>query len=267
MKTDSKSKSEKRVGEALPLQFVDLLEIDWEAGKEVKVTCPECFGSFLHNEYLAQVFPNTHCDDCCETLWEKKVQEELTHKLPGQIEETIKATIPPLYTDTDPERLPYKARQDVLSWEGKRGGPGLWMLGDTRTGKTRTLCLLLTQLMEQGKEVMAFFHGAFADDLLDVLRSSRSFKAWKAKVTNAPILALDDLFAQKLTERAEATAFEILDHRIAWNRPTIITTQVTATEANSRFQCPKRCEAFFARVEEFFTLIPFRKEKQEEMKI
>jgi len=267
MKTPLTSDTEKRVGEALPLQFVDLLEIDWEAGEDVKVTCPECFGNFMHNEYLARVFPNTHCDDCCETLWEKKIQEDLTFTLPGQIDETIKATIPPLYTNTDPERLPYKARQDVMAWEGKRGGPGLWMVGDTRTGKTRTLCLLLTQLMEQGNEVMAFFHGAFTDDLIDVLRSSRSFKGWKAKVTNAPILALDDLFAQKLTERAEATTFEILDQRIAWNRPTIITTQVTAKEAKTRVQCPKRCEAFFARVKEFFTLVPFRNDTQEDLKL
>ena len=264
MKTDSSSKGETKVGDALPLEFADLLEIDWEAGEKVQVTCPECFGNFMHNEYLARVFPNTHCDDCCVTLWEKKVREESDFALPGQIGETIKATIPPLYTNTDPERLPYKAKSTALAWDGKRGGKGLWLLGDTRTGKTRTLCLLLTKLMEAGNDVLAFFHGDFSDELVDNYRT-RSYKAWKAKVTNAPILAIDDIFAQKLTERAEANTFEILDQRIAWNRPTIITTQVTAKEAKSRFQCPKRCEAFFARVEEFFVLVPFTKTKQEDL--
>jgi DNA replication protein DnaC len=254
-------------GSTLPTTFVDLLEFDWEAGKDVKVTCPECHGTFMHNEHLAAVFPGTHCDDCCESVMAKKAQEELTVTHTQALVEKVQQIIPPLYQETDPEKLPYAPRQEVMAWEDRRNAKGLWMVGDTRTGKTRTLCLLLERLLKEGKEVRAFFHGGFTDDLLEVLRSERSFKAWKRKVTKTPIMAIDDLFSNKMTERSEAALFEILDERIAWQRPTFVTTQVTAKDALSRFHSTKRCEGFFSRVKEFFQIIPFAQDKQEEMKV
>ena len=150
---------------------------------------------------------------------------------------------------------------------GQTKGLGLWIVGDTRTGKTRTLCLLIEQLQEQGKEVQAFFHGAFYDDLLEVLRSERSFKAWKRKICRVPVLALDDLFSNKMTERSEAALFEILDERVSNYRPTLVTTQVTAKDAKARFHSKKRCEGFFARVTEFFKVIPFKKDTQGDLKV
>ena len=254
-----------QISEALPTCLADLVTFDWEAGKDVEVTCPECKAKFLHNEHLARVFPNTHCDDCCESVMARRVQEDMADRL--DFSEKVQATIPQLFHDTDLERLPYPQRQQVLSWDNKPKGMGLWIAGDTRTGKTRTLCLLLEQLMEEGQEVEAFFHGAFNDDLLEVLRSERSFKAWKRKICRVPVLALDDLFSSKMTERSETALFEILDDRVSNYRPTLVTTQVTGKDARSRFHSTKRGEAFFARVREFFKVIPFTKDTQSALKV
>jgi DNA replication protein DnaC len=126
---------------------------------------------------------------------------------------------------------------------------------------------LLEKLLEQGHEVMAFFHGAFYDDLLEVLRSERSFKAWKRKISRVPVLVLDDLFSNKQTERSESALFEIMDERVCNYKPTLVTTQVTGKDARSRFHSQKRGEAFFARVREFFKVIPFTKDTQGDLKV
>ena len=252
------------ISKDLPRTLSDLVEFDWEAGKDVEVTCPGCQGTFMHNEHLNRVFKDTHCDDCCEEHMIKQVKQELN--VVAAIERA-RLTIPPRYQNTDLERLPWPQRQEVLAWDGKPKGQGLWLMGDTRTGKTRTLCKLLEKLIEDGQEVMAFFHGAFGDDLLEVMRSERSYKAWKRKVTGSPILVIDDLFSNKMTERSESALFEILDERIAWFRPTFVTTQVTAKDAKAKFHSQHRGQAFFARVKEFFKVHAFTVDKQEAMKV
>ena len=255
--------SDQEPGLDLPTQFVDLLEMDWEAGDDVQVTCPECQGTFLHNEHLNRIFPNTHCDDCCESVMAKKVAEANAVN-PVSMQDKITSTIPRIHLDTELERLPYPQRQQVLNWEATQA-KGLWLVGHTRTGKTRSLCMLIEKLIRAGHEVDAHFHGRFTDDLLEVIRSERSFKAWKNKISRVPVLAIDDLFSNKMTERSEASLFEILDERISWERPTLVTTQVTAKDAQERFHSAKRCHAFFARVKEFFTIVPFHKDTQGEL--
>lgn len=249
----------------MPTQFIDLLEMDWEAGDDIHVRCPECKGTFLHNEHLARVFPETHCDDCCESIMQRLAHEDaMQGKEVVAANDKIKGMIPSLYLDTDLERLPYPQRQKALDFNPNQP-KGLWMVGHTRTGKTRTLCLLIEKLIREGHEVDAQFHGRFTDDLLEVIRSERSFKAWKNKMARVPILAIDDLFSNKLTERSEASLFEILDERVSWKRPTLVTTQVTAKDAQARFHSTKRCQAFFARVKEFFTIVAFKKDTQGEL--
>ena len=177
-------------------------------------------------------------------------------------EDAIREIIPPLFLETDPSLLPYKERQLVLEWEAKEKAKGLWLVGDTRRGKTRCLCLLVKRLITEGKKVRAFFQGAFADELLEVIRSEKSFRAWKYGITRAEILVIDDLFAFKMTERVETAIFEIIDERISFHRPTLVTTQLTAKAASDRFHSAQRHAAFFARIEEFFKVIPFKRDEQ-----
>ena len=70
-----------------------------------------------------------------------------------------------------------------------------------------------------------------------------------------------------MTERVEASIFEILDERIAYYRPTLVTTQLTKTDAKKRFQSLKRWEAFFARIKEFFVIVSTEQPKQDKMKV
>lgn len=232
---------------------------------DVPWTCPDCGTQEMTNAVLVAVSPHARCDSCCKA---PRTEDGSAEIVPVSYEKALEV-IPPIYRATDPERLPYQQRQEVMGWNlqttQKEKRKGLWIVGDTRTGKTRTMCLLLQQLIKQGTKVRCFFHGSFGDELVEVLRSERSFRAWKREVTRCDVLAIDDLFSSKVTERVEASVFEILDERIAWHRPTFVTTQITKKDALARFHSLKRCEAFYARIKEFFQIVPTGKPKQEKL--
>ena len=239
--------------------FIDLCNDAGEAYKgapAVSWTCPDCGKVGTDNAVLVAISPHARCDSCCKVRRKDDVAADI---VPINVAKALEI-IPPIYRATDPDRLPYRQRQEVMGWNlqttQKEKRKGIWLVGDTRTGKTRTMCLLLNDIIKQGVKVRAFFHGSFGDELVEVMRSERSFRAWKRDVTRCDVLAIDDLFASKVTERVEASVFEILDERIAWHRPTFITTQITKKDALARFHSLKRCEAFFSRIKEFFQIIP-----------
>jgi len=231
--------------------------------EDIPWTCPECGnqGDPINPALLASI-PNCICDDCYSSKGSARAEEIKVAKI-----EERESVIPAIYQETDPDHpgLDYRAKSDILSWN-ERLGKGLWVVGDTRTGKTRSVCLLLKELINQGKDVRVFFHGLFGDELLEVIKSEKSFRAWKSKIMRTQILFIDDLFASKMTERTEATLFDILDARITYKRPTIITTQLTAKEARSFFHSEQRLQAFFARVGEFFRVVSIQKNNQTKIK-
>lgn len=227
--------------------------------EDVAWSCPECGnpGEPVNPAFLAS-FPNLICDDCYSSTKTAKVEarkiEEAEER--GQV-------IPEIYQETDPNHpgLNYRARSEIMSWNLHKG-KGLWVVGDTRTGKTRCVCLLVQELIKKGHKVRAFFHGSFGDELLEVIKSDKSFRVWKSKIMQAPVLFIDDLFASKMTDRTEATLFDILDARITYRKPTLVTTQLTGKEARSFFHSEQRLRAFFARVQEFFQVVTIEKETQ-----
>ena len=250
--------------------FLDMVNDEketWKTAPMIDWSCPNSAKKEMSNAVLVAVVPNAVCEECL-ARYEKGDQEH--SKIKKALQEKIDESIPPIYQATDPERLPWKQVQEVLAWSVPREKfktKGLWIVGDTRTGKTRTLCLLLKDLIGAGRQVRTFFHGSFGDELLEVIRSERSFRAWKKEITQADYLVIDDLFSFKMTERVEASIFEILDERIAHYRPTLVTTQLTKNDAQSRFASLKRWEAFFARIKEFFVIVATEKPTQADLKI
>ena len=245
--------------------FIDLVSDDRGIHRDaplVEQICPGCGRTDKENAVFVAISPFQLCDPCIS----QRIGRERQAEVQKAIRTDLVDIVPPLYRETDLDRLPYRERQAVIRWEFKEKAKGLWLVGDTGLGKTRCLCLLLSKLIEQGISVRAFFHGTFGDELLEVIRSERSYRAWKWQITNAEILAIDDLFASKLTEKVESAIFEILDLRLANHRPTFVTTQLTAKEALHRFSSRKRCEAFYRRIEEFCEVVSFKRDTQTGLK-
>lgn len=240
--------------ETLPSTFQQLVEEapNWEFAPEVTVICRECRKPHLHNKYLANLFPNGVCEDCSDAYVASGGSRAYLHPLETK-RSLLDALLPPLYRDTDPRKLNQSILKKIMAW--KPNPIGIYLVGDTRTGKTRSMCLLLEKFIHIKPK--AFFHGKFHDLLLDSLKapSNSDFREFRKLTASTPILAIDDLFAQKFTERSEAFLLETIDARTSRKLPTLVTTQVTKKEALTIFSSAARHEAFYARINEFFDVV------------
>ena len=205
------------------------------------------------------------CDPCCEAYQTEQANEPTYEPWQDKIEDLI----PVFYRETDLKRLP-KAGKDnlanIISWDLKRK-KGLYLLGDSRQGKTRSLCLLLIQLHKQRTRFKAFFAGDFHTELVDAKRGTQYLK-WFKEVTTVPVLAIDDLFAEKLTETTQKGLFEVIEQRMARKLPNLISTQVKSKEAIELFIDKRRGHALLERLRETSEVFIFNNtEKQEVFKV
>lgn len=188
------------------------------------------------------------CDRCCDEYHEKQEEEDK----PATFDlEPIDKMIPPLYLETDYNKLPNEAKSiwaHIKYWTPEIQ-KGIYLLGSSRTGKTRTLCLLLKKLHNDGVAFKLFLAGQFHAALSEAKRS-RFFTSWRDEMVQVPVLAIDDLFAEKLTETTQAGLFELIEQRMANKKPTLITTQVRRGDAVKQFADPRRGEALLNRLKE-----------------
>jgi hypothetical protein len=205
------------------------------------------------------------CDTCCDAHHEKEANELPTGGYLPPLDELI----PVFYRETEIGRLPKAGKinlANILTWDLNRK-KGLYLLGDSRQGKTRSLCLLLSQLHKQRVPFKAFFAGDFHTELVDAKRGTQ-YRQWFKEVTTVPVLAIDDLFAEKLTETTQKGLFEVIEQRMARKLPNLITTQVKSKEAIELFIDKRRGHALLERLRETSEVFIFNNtEKQEVFKV
>jgi hypothetical protein len=253
MHSITEESTETQAAPCLPSTLAELVteHPDWENAPKIKVTCPHCDQTHWHNQLLASVFPNTSCDACTDMHRQSLYGD--AYPDPNQRErEILEANLPPALVDTDPNRIPPNLKQ-VVNWQPNP--KGLWITGNTRTFKSRAISALVKKLIKQNNTPRTFFHGSFHDELLSLAKYAQPLLQFKLTMQATPILVIDDLFAQKLSEFSESFLFDLLDARTLHYLPTIISTQVTAKDAKSIFTSTLRLEAFFARIKEHFTLV------------
>jgi hypothetical protein len=110
-------------------------------------------------------------------------------------------------------------------WRPKDDGNGLLLIGNTRRGKTRTAWLVLRCLLRDGYKV------AFVDDPTLSVRYSDALGRGEGmdfveRMTFPPILFWDDFGKAAATPRYAELAHMIVEHRYAYSRPMIITSQL-----------------------------------------
>jgi DNA replication protein DnaC len=260
------------ISDALP----QVADVDHD---DIVVPCRECQTEVPYKSSVLAFFGNNPrivvCDDCCEDS-ERKSREENVVKPIGTIEDYI----PQLYLETDFNLLPKQAQHlwrygyenekmdspPIQNWSTK-SDKGIYILGDSRTGKTRTLCILLRKLFNDGVKFKLFLAGQFHAQLTEAKRST-NYSAWIRDMVKVPVLAIDDLFAEKLTATTQAGLFEVIEQRMANKRPLLITTQVRRSDAITQFDDPRRGSALLNRLRESCDLyLTNNKVTQETMKV
>jgi DNA replication protein DnaC len=116
---------------------------------------------------------------------------------------------------------------------------GWWVIaGETGRGKTRLAAAIANYVRESGTGVIF----AVVPDLLDWLRVSfgpenaTTFDEQFEKVRTVPLLVLDDLGAQSSTPWAQEKLFQLLNYRYNAALPTVITTNATVGQLETRIR-------------------------------
>ena len=223
-------------------------------------TCRECGCDTDWTDELVEAFSEKAvvCDQCCEDYQKSKKSHkaEIVHQA-----RPITELIRPLYLETDYEKLPEEAQNvwnNIKHWTPDIG-KGIYLLGASRTGKSRLLTLLLQKLHGYGYAFKIFYAGEFHAELSNAKRSTH-YRSWRDEVVTIPILAIDDLFAEKMTPTSEAGLFEIINQRMERKLPVLATSQVIRKDAVARFDDKHRGEALLNRLRETTQLWLFNQE-------
>jgi len=252
-----------KIGNVVPVANVP--DVDYD---DIVVPCRECETDVPYKSSVLAAFGNNKrivvCDACCDAA---NAEEEAKPKLP-----MIENYISKIYLETDFKLLPKQAqniwrygytyeREDPktkkkVKFESKKlqdwqsvNGRGVYILGSSRTGKTRTLSLILQHVYKCNIPFKLFEAGQFHSELVDA-KKGYNFTDWRDQQINIPVLAIDDLFAEKLTETIQSGLFEIIEGRMARKKPILITTQVKRSMAVQQFRDPQRGEALLNRLRE-----------------
>mgnify|MGYP001156951664 CR=1 FL=1 len=247
-------------------------EADYEV-MDVEAMCMECEKLIPWNSWLIHAWGkhSVICDPCHEAN-EEAYRASKREEKPDKVQVAREKAIPPLYHDTVAEKLPHRQLQQILGWEYtpavtntfgySKPVKGIYAVGPTRAGKTRSMCLLVEKLIGKGINVKCLFAGELQTQMMEVMRSDRGYADWKRKLINADVLFLDDLFNERVTPRTESTWFEVIDGRMSHRRPTLITSQYLARDAVKLFSEPRRGHAFLARLKESSNVVAFQEALQ-----
>lgn len=163
---------------------------------------------------------------------------------------------PPLYLETKWERLPVDQRCAAHAWTF--GWKGLLLVGGTGLGKTRIAWSVIRTLLVDspnpppfrwfdcvsfGHELARHYNDGDAEDWLD-------------RVSKTGLVFFDDLGKLKMTERAEAELFGVIERRCANMLPIIATTNDTGESLSARMT-DNRGPAMIRRLREFCEVISF----------
>ena len=227
--------------EILDSEFIDV-PCSKECGRVVRV-----------QKLVYEVFGSIACDDCCREHERQETQmAETEHR------DDYEAICPPLYRETDinHEGFPLEQYEKVMRW--KFNPVGLLLVGETDRGKTRCMFKLIERLVvKEHHKVKGFFPEDFRLRVSDNLKTEKRATGFLKEFSEVDVLFLDDLFADKLSESLESFIFGLIDARIRWKRPMLITTQRTNEEFAALAKDKIRAAAIIRRLRDFCTIIEF----------
>jgi len=192
--------------------------------------------------------PEICSDEMCLVKGERDAlaseRREYIAKNPPEIQ------MPVLFEDTDPERLAPELRDMCHNWVPT--GKGLLVHGTTRKGKTRTAWYIADRLFNANPKANRFLFLTMFE-LEARLVASWGTSTWDKTMqhmVNIPLLFLDDLGKERMTERMASCLFALIDQRTMHKRSTVITTNLTGDTLLERFHDKETGAAFVARLKD-----------------
>lgn len=223
-----------------------------EPPKHEKVcTCEKCGKDFIVSGIVLQYFTTfRYCSDVCS---ESAYKES---KADSFLKEKRAPVLPPIYKDTDLNKLPVNLRKAAIEWHPKVGNGNLLIHGTSRAGKTRTAWYICQRLHADGYDVQGYTVRQLEEKLYEAAGKNGHHAAFRS-LANAQVLFIDDLGKEHMSKsgRLAPDLFALLDERTSWRKPTIFTTNHLGDGLRERFGDAEMGTAFVARLREFFDIV------------
>lgn len=217
-----------------------------ECGVVVQNFVQECMAPSFNLWY--PYFPV--CEPCLNLL-ENGVEEEVKPDIGLKLESNFSGMCPPEMMETDASRLNQKALQRVLSEKLER--KGILLHGQTGTGKTRMMWLLVRELIvARGKSVRVYNSADLKEKMLEAYRNKQSQQELLSVLLSCDILCIDDLGKEKMTDAWKELLFNVIDKRTLYHRPMIITTNYVGKSFSELFTDKNMADPVIRRLREFF---------------
>ena len=200
------------------------------------------------------------CDECYDRLSSEDAQKRSDDEQAARLLALgyrWSQVCPPLFRDTDPNKLPLPdIYSHAMQWDAVGG---LLLKGPTGTGKTRTAYQILKHLLYQDKRVMAYDFIQFGREASEAAFSNNVSK-WIHPIETVDVLLLDDIGKKKMTSSSEEAFFDIINTRMVNGLATILTCNMSGEELQ-RAMSPDRGVPLVRRLREYCQVVNFGKGK------
>ena len=137
----------------------------------------------------------------------------------------------PIYRDTDAARLTPTMRKYAETWTSE-GGRGLAFVGATAKCKTRVCYMILGRYHYEGRRVFGITAAKLAELVQNKFANDNEIRGASVEklklIERIPLLLLDDVGQEKITERTGSEFFSLIEQRTSWKRPTLWTSNLDA---------------------------------------
>jgi DNA replication protein DnaC len=164
------------------------------------------------------------------------------------------------YREVDRARLPRPdLLQTVLAWEPdyQVGRVGLFLVGQSYQGKTRTIYQRCRKDLRDGWKVRVFRPTEFGNEV-SAQSGENTIGRWARElVENWDVVLFDDFGKERFTERIEAELFGIIENRFAQRQRIYFTSNEDSKALCAKFIDAQRAAALINRIKERCTVITF----------
>lgn len=195
----------------------------------------------------------------CPNCLEAREQEDPSDSAPTPTERREKEFLemcPLSMRETDVSRLDQVKIERVLGH--RLNGRGLLILGKTGMGKTRSMWLLVRELMvHRGRDVRVYSSSELKELLSNAHLQRHAHKDAMDGITRCDVLCIDDLGKEKSSDSWEQDLFTIIDKRMLNKRPVVITSNFNGDLMISKYGDVHKVEPMVRRLREFCDTVSF----------